>query len=146
MSRQDQYDVTVVVSYKGEERDLGTWDKMTGGEKDSEETKYRPGAMGDPLTLGGYSTVGNITVSKLYTLDDVHGYIGWLLDSVGKGDVTVTKQPLDTDGNKNGSPLVYSGKVKQVNPPEADSESSDAALVEMEVSSAKLHASAAVTP
>jgi hypothetical protein len=135
MSRQDQYNVTVVIVKGDETKRLGTFDKLSGGEIDSEEVKYRPGAMGPQITLGGYRNVGNLTVSRLYQFDRDHAIAGWLSDAVGKATVTVSKQPLDIDGNVTGKALVYSGgKLKRVQFPEHDSESSDAALVELEVS------------
>lgn len=132
MSRQDQYNVTVTIG----DKDLGTFDKMTGGEIDSEETKYRPGAMGAPITLGGYVNTNNVTVSRLFKLDRDIVLVPFLRDQVGKGDAVVTKQSLDVNGNPFGTPLVYKGKLKQFTPPEVDSESSDAALFELEISSA----------
>lgn len=135
MSRQDQYNVTVSISGVG---DLGTFDKMTGGEVDSEETKYRPGNMGDLVTLGGSVNVGNVTVSRLYTLSRDHALIPGLVNAVGKADMTVVKQSKDVNGNPFGKPLVYSGKLKAFTPTEVDSESSDPALFELEMSSAKI--------
>jgi hypothetical protein len=129
MSRADQYDVRVTV----DGTNLATFDKMTGGEIDSEETTYKPGAMGARIALGGSTNVGNVTVSVLYDLSRIHQLMHWLIGRVGKGTIVVNKQPLDTDGNAFGRPLVYSGRLKQVNPPEVDSESSDAALLEIEM-------------
>lgn len=136
MSREDQYNVKVSVSYGGVTKDLGTFDKMSGGEVDSEETKFPPGGMAEEISLGGRKTVGNVTVSRLYSLTRDHGNTGWLIGGVGKADVTVTKISLDVDGNAYARPLVYQGKLKAMTPPEPDSESSDAALFELEVSSA----------
>jgi hypothetical protein len=130
--RQDQYNVTVVID--GE--DLGTFDKFTGGEIDSEETTYKPGGMGARVSLGGSVNVGNVTISRLYDIEREQPIIHRLLARVGKGQMTVNKQPLDVDGNVYGRPLVYTGKLKQVNPPEVDSESSDAALLELEMTPA----------
>ena len=127
--RSDQYNVTAVVDGK----DLGTFDKFSGGEVDSEETRYRPGAMGSPIALGGAVTVGNVTISRLYDLAREQGIIHWLIGRAGKGAVVINKQPLDVDGNAYGRPLVYTGMLKQINPPEHDSESSDAALLELEM-------------
>ena len=133
MSRVDQYDVRVVV----DGRDLGTWDKLTGGEIDSEELTFKPGAMGDRISLGGSVNLGNVTVSKLYNLAHVHAVVHWLIDRVGKATVTITKQPLDVNGAAWGSsPLVYKGKLKRIAPPEHDSESNDAALLELEMTPA----------
>jgi hypothetical protein len=132
MSRQDQYAVSLAVDGK----DLGVWDKFSGGEVDSEELKYRPGGMAPQVSLGGYRNVGNITVSRLFDQSRDLGQSGWLINRVGKGDVTVAKQSLDVDGNPFGKPVVYTGKLKRVTLPEVDSESSDPALVELEISSA----------
>ena len=119
--------------------DTGVWDKWTGGEVDSEEAKYKPGNMGAHVSLGGSVEVGNVTVSRLYMLPRDHegpAGIHWLIARVGKGDVVASRQPLDADGNAFGRPLVYTGKLKTVTPPEVDSESSDAALLECEITPA----------
>src|SRR5262245_50188285 len=127
MSRQDQYAITVNVD--GRDFGVTSWDKLSGGESDSEETKYKPGGMGPSVSLGGSVEVGNVTVSVLYYLDKFSGggdAIHWLIGRVGKGSVTVNRQPLDIDGNAYGKALVYAGTLKTVTPPEIDSESSDA--------------------
>lgn len=132
MSRLDQYDVRVSV----DGTDLGTYDKLTGGEVDSEETTYKPGAMGPRVSLGGSVNVGTVVVSRLYDLARDHQIVHWLIGRAGKGQAVVSKQPLDIDGNVFGRPIVYSGKLKRVTAPEADSESSDPALIELEVTPA----------
>lgn len=114
----------------------GVWDKLTGGEVDSEETKYRPGGMGPHVSLGGSVEVGNLTISRLYILNRDHDNIHWMISRAGKGKVVVNRQPLDADGNAYGRPLVYTGTLKTVTPPEVDSESSDAALLECEITPA----------
>lgn len=134
MSRQDMYAVSVSIDGVN----YGVWDKMSGGEVDSEETKYPPGGMADEVPLGGRRTVGNITVSRLYDLNRDHTQVKNVLAVVGKAVVIVTKQPLDEDKNVFGDPIVYQGKLKTCTPPEVDSESSDAALIEIEVSSAAI--------
>jgi hypothetical protein len=136
MSRQDQYNVTVTVSYGGTAKDLGTFDSFSGGEIDSEETKFWPGGLGQQISLGGRRTVNNVTVGRLYDLSRDHPNMGWLAGGIGKADVTVTKTSITVDGVASGRPLVYRGKLKQLTPPEHDSESSDAAMYELEISSA----------
>jgi hypothetical protein len=138
MSRQDQYNVSMTVDgYL-----TGTWDKLEGGEIDSEENKYRPGAMGAHVSLGGSVEVGNLTISRLYDLQRDHGAVGskgnpgtihWMIERTGKGQCVISRQPLDIDGNAFGDPIVYSGTLKTVTPPEVDSESSDAGLLECEI-------------
>jgi hypothetical protein len=130
-SREDQYAVTVQVDAVS----LGTFDKLSGGELDSEETKYRPGGMGAEVSLGGPKTVTNITVSRIYSLDADHSTnLSTLKASVGKGVATVTKQPLDADGNTYGSPIVYTGVLKNVKLPDHDSGSNDPGMLELEIS------------
>jgi len=127
--RADTYDIQVAV----DNRPLGTWDKLTGGEIDSEEYQFKPGAMGAPVSLGGSVNVGNVTVERLYDLATVHTQVHWLISRVGKGTVVIKKQPLDVNKNAFGRPITYRGILKQVIPPEVDSESSDAALLGLEV-------------
>jgi len=130
MSRVDQYNVTVSidgVSY-------GTWDHLTGGDIDSVETKYAPGGMAPQVSLGGKQEVANVTLERLYDLTRDHTTVPTLRSKVGKGAVTVSKQPLDVDGNAFGSPIVYKGKLKKLGLPDANSESSEAAKIQLEVS------------
>lgn len=130
MSREDQYSVTVTV----DGIDYGVWDGMTGGEIDSEEAKYKPGGLSPQVALGGTREVSNITASRLYQFDRDHSRINQLIARVGKGKATVARQPLDVDGNTFGKPTVYTGILKQVTPPDFDSESGDVGKIEIEIS------------
>jgi hypothetical protein len=137
-TRQDTWNVTVDVEDVAHPNrimlHLGTWDKKSGGEVDSEEYKYNPGAMAEAVSLGGRKNVGNLTVSRLYRLvrdhQDLHAR---LIRGVGKARVVVKQQPLDINENAFGTPIVWTGTLKRVSSPEVDSESSDAALIEIEV-------------
>ena len=131
-TRKDQYDVRVVV----DGRNLGTFDVLTGGETDTDELVYKPGGMGPQLSLGGIVTVGQTVVNRIYELDRDHATVHWLLSRVGKGQMTISKQPLDVDGNVYGKPLVYKGTLKRCTPPEVDSNSTDAAIIELEMTPA----------
>lgn len=131
-NRQDQYTVSVSVN----DEDYGVWDKFSGGAADSEERKYKPGGMAPELSLGGQQTVTNVTVSRLYDLERDHSTIKTLLSLAGKAEAVIKKQPLDADGNAFGEPITYRGTLKTVTPPDTDSESNEAAMVEIEVSSA----------
>jgi hypothetical protein len=128
VSRKDQYDVRVVVDGV----DLGTFDKLTGGDVDSTETTYNLGGMGSRVALGGSVDPQNVVVSVLYDLTRIHSVVHWLIQRVGKAQATISKQPLDVDGNAFGQPITYPARLKHVTPPEVDSESSDAALLELE--------------
>jgi hypothetical protein len=59
--------------------------------------------------------------------------VHWLLSRSGKGWAVIRKKSLDVDGNVWGRPLVYSGRLKMVHPPDPDSTSSTEALIELEV-------------
>lgn len=135
-TRQDNYDVTVSIAYNGDTWDAGTFDSFSGGEVDSEETKYYPGGMQEPVSLGGRRSVGNVTVGREYDLVRDHPRMGWLFGAAGKADVTVVKTVLNADAVAQPAPLVYHGKLKTVTPPDHDSESNDAGVFTIEVSSA----------
>ncbi len=133
-SRADTYSVGLNI----DNVDYGIFDKMSGGEVDSEETKYKPGGMAPELSLGGSRSVGNVTISRIYDLDRDHSVAKTLAEKAGRGDAIVTKQPLDVNGVPYGDALVYKGKLKAVTYPEVDSTSSDPGMLELEISSAAI--------
>jgi hypothetical protein len=131
-TRQDTWECNVWVA--GRKLGKEGWDKRSGGELDSEEYKFSPGAMAPSVSLGGRKTIGNITVSRLYRLvRDHQNLLQFLYNHVGKASMTVSQQPLDIDGNTFGKPIVWHGTLKRVTVPEMDSEGSDAALIELEM-------------
>lgn len=132
MSRADQYLITVTVDGV----DWGVWDMLSGGAVDSDELKYKPGGMAPEISLGGSVSVDNITLSRLYTLDEVQQRHKQLIRGVGKAQVKVGKQSLTLDRVPTGEPDVYTGILKTVTLPDADSTSNDAAQLQIEVSSA----------
>jgi hypothetical protein len=129
-TRQDTWVLRLTVD--GES--FGVWDKKTGGEVDSEDNKYYPGAMAQQVSLGGRKTTGNVTIQRLYDRIDDHDRINTLLAASGRGTVTLSQRPMTPDGVEYGRPIVYQGKLKKTQPPDVDSESSTAALVELELS------------
>jgi len=139
-TRQDTHRITVQIAdpVNGKMLDYGIWDKWSGGEVDSDETKYYPGGMAPPVSLGGRRTAGNVTISRLYRLQRDHagakgsGGIQKLIDSAGKSKATIHRQPLDLQGQAFGKPITYNATLKRVTPPDLDSEQSGAALIELE--------------
>lgn len=132
MSREDQF--VIHLSIGG--RDCGTWDRLSGGDTDSDDTKYRPGGTPDQISLGGPKTVSNVTLSRLFQRGRDTSLLPFLQAQVGRGACVVSKQPVDDDYNAFGQPLVYTGKLKQCSPPDSNSESNDAAMLALEISSA----------
>ena len=127
--RQDQYAITLHVGGNS----YGFRDKKTGGELDSEESKYYAGAMSNPLSLGGRRTPGNITLQRLFGPQDAQ-WLDKLYDAVGRQKATVTQRPLDKDGNGWGKgPITWNGTLKRVSAPDVDSEGTGASLIEVEV-------------
>jgi hypothetical protein len=112
--------------------DLGVFDSKSGGELDSEESKYRPGGMAAEISLGGTRTIGNVTLSRYCDRLRDWPRIKWLHSRIGKGRVSIGITPLDPNGARGGAPLVYTGTLKAVTPPEVDSTGTDAAQIELE--------------
>jgi hypothetical protein len=131
--RSDLFSVPVTVTdpSTGESRQLGAWDKKTGGEVDSEETVYNASG-GVRISLGGRVTPGNVVLSRLYDVTRDNPNEGWLISLVGRGRVFVGQQPTDAAHAANGRPLSYLGTLKRYTPPEVDSDSNDPAMVEIE--------------
>ena len=143
-SRQDQFAITLSVGGN----DYGFWDKKTGGELDSDEVKYYPGATDQSVSLGGRLNPGNVVLQRLYDrVDDHQGNanhnIGKLLLAVGKQQCVITQRPLDPDGNPFGNRIVWNGTLKRVLVPDVDSEGTGAALIEVEITVAGVPASVA---
>lgn len=132
MSREDQYSVSATLNGVN----LGVFDKMDGGDVDSDEVKYKPGGLAGELTLGGTVSVSNITLSRLFVLERDLPLVPVLNAAAGSGDMVISKQSLDVDKNAFGAPTVYSGKLKTVKLPAHDSNSNSAAMIELEISAA----------
>lgn len=128
-SREDMFAVTAWIEGIG---DTGVWDKKTGGEVDSAEQKYSPGAMGPPVSLGGAITMGNIVLERLYVLERDHPIIHSLAALTGRAQIVMSQQPLDENKIPFGRPITQSGKIKKVSPPDHDSTSSNPAIVGLE--------------
>jgi hypothetical protein len=118
--RVDQWLITVKVAG----RNLGTFDKMSGGNVTTEGSKRRPGGMGAPKSYGGPSTLEDVEVVRAYEREQ-HNLAHWLVSVAGNADAEVIKQPLDRNKSPFGRPLVYRGTLMDVTFPDPDSESSD---------------------
>ena len=126
--RQDQWANTISIDGKP----MGVWDTLSGGGSDSDNTTYRPGGMSPQVSLGGPRTIGEIKCGRLVSRED-WDYMHGLMNRTGQARATVSRQPLDEDGNPWGRPLTYTGVVKTCEPGDTDSNSSDAQVWEITI-------------
>ena len=137
-TRQDTFKVWLFVDH----RNVGIWDKKTGGELDSDELKYYPGNMAPAISLGGKKLPGNITLQREFDGQVDGDWLPFLFASAGSKRATVHQKPLDFDGNGYGKTITWHGILKKVQVPDHDSEGNAAALIEVEISVDKVPAAA----
>lgn len=123
-----KFRITVTI----EGNDYGVWDQFSGGDLASTVTPYVPGS-GPQVPLSGIPTVAPITVSRLYDLHRDHANLPAMFAAVGGGTCVVKLVPIDRDGNAFGKAIIWSGILDKVTVPQADSTSSDAAKVTLEI-------------
>jgi hypothetical protein len=138
MARQDQ--ATVTVRGPGN-RDLGIWDKQSGGAGDSDEVFSRPGATKTRRSHGGPTTVENLTLQKeAQDLSDDDAR--FLLAQRGQGsEFVATRWRTGNNLVAVGRPLVWRGTLKTVTPPDYDSESNNVAYWQIVISSISIDVS-----
>lgn len=127
--REDMFVIELLINNSS----FGIWDKKTGGDLDSDEVTYYPGGMVDRIALGGRVLPANITLSRIYDGVEDHARINTMLNAVGKGSCKVTQNPLDVNGNRYGKKVTWSGILKKVLVPNVDSETTAAAMIELEI-------------
>lgn len=133
-ARQDTWQIKLNIKQPdGTVIDLGVWDTMSGGEIDSDESKYRPGGMAPQLSLGGFTDVGELKLGRYYDIERDHPLVKTLASLVGIGKVSAGATPLGPDGRVLGDPIVRNGILKTLTLPEVDSTSTDAAIIELAV-------------
>lgn len=120
------------VTLKVGDADWGVWDTRTGGKLAGGGTTYRPGGTTKQLALGGPPTIDNVVLTRIYDADRDHAPLEGLLNSIGRR-CQVSQRILDEDGNVFKQPLIWSGRLLSVEAPDYDSNSTDAALVTVEI-------------
>jgi hypothetical protein len=95
---------------------LGVFEDRTGGETGSNSVQYFMGGGGPRVSLGGQQQVGDVTLTVLST-PTVQSITKWVISRVGKGDITISDQPLDDEGNAFGDPLTWNGILMTATPP-----------------------------
>jgi hypothetical protein len=126
-TREDTWRITATLDGDS----LGVFDKKTGGKYSANGQTYKPGAMGPAISLGGVPTADAVVISRLYDIDRDGPLRAKLLAACGRGRLVVRQQALDINGAAAGSPTVFSGLLSDVQMPDADSTSTNPAMVEL---------------
>jgi hypothetical protein len=111
-------------------QDYGYWAVKEGGAKETEEATYDD--WDGEVQLGGKPSRTEITLRKLYR-EGVHAIYRTLDALAGRGEATVTSSPTDDDGVSWGNPIINTGKLGNVAPPDVDKGSSDGGEIEITV-------------
>lgn len=130
MATQQQFLVHVIVNGQA----LGVFDEMSGGDAVAKEVKHRPGGMGDEQSFVSLPSYGKITATRVYIESRDQSLEKTLYPLGGKVSGSVTRQPLDADGNAYGAAMVYSGRFLGVTPPKVNSDSDQLAMLELNFS------------
>ncbi|GAA4117416.1 hypothetical protein GCM10022215_18010 [Nocardioides fonticola] len=119
MSTQQQWQITGTVDRIA----LGVFDTKSGGDPSAEVTKYRPGGMSKEVAFAALPSFSDLTIGRLFTRErDVELYRR-LVGLMGRGEASITAQPLDVNGAPFGRPFTYTGVLQSGTDPEVDSQS-----------------------
>lgn len=129
-SRVDQERIKVTVGGI----DLGIFQTFSGGSVKSDDTKNRPGGMGEEESLGGPKTRDTFTVGRVEDLERDVPLLKPLENMVGAAAVIAVRQKLRKDRSPIGDPTTYTGTLMGVTRADGDSNSSDRAEFSLEVS------------
>lgn len=111
-------------------QDYGYWAVKEGGGVETEDATYDD--WNGEVKLGGKRTRNEITLRKLYR-EQVHAVYKRLDARAGRGEVVVTTSPTDDDGVSWGDPIINTGILGNVSPPDVDKGSSDGGEIELTV-------------
>lgn len=134
MSTSMQSLVTMSVDFPTGTRQLGVFDKRTGGDTAVTAAKHRPGGWTTEKSYATLPTYADVVVSRVYERDRDHELVRSLINGSGRYMCTVVEQPLDPDGNAWGSPITWRGRLGQVKPGDYDSTSSAVRMFEVTIS------------
>lgn len=128
-TRQDTYLILAEV----DGRPLGAFDTYSGGEVDSEESKYRPGGFVGELSLGGKKTIGNVTISRYYDLLRDHPLYKWLEQVAGEVRGAISWTPCNLRNQVAGDSVWKGGTFKRVEHNDMESDGgADPGMIELE--------------
>jgi hypothetical protein len=108
-----------------------TFDKFSGGDATSSNTKYRPSGMGNEVIVAALPVYSDIMLSKGFNdnNDQNNSYNGdyalqtAIRNSAGLVSASVSLNPLTPGGVSWGSPRAYAGVLSEISDGGADAES-----------------------
>lgn len=132
MATQQNFSVTLVKNSPS--MDFGVWAERDGGGVDREVTDYYPGAMQPARKMVGATTTDDVTIRK--AVDDLtDAQVRTLYaDQQNDKEYTVTQQRLTSATTAAGAGRAWTGIIKTVTEPSTSASSSDAAMIEVVVS------------
>jgi hypothetical protein len=125
-----QNNASVRVVHRSSGFDFGEFRTRTGGGKTGDNQLVRPGGMAPPIAMPGTYGFDDLTCARIVQFEKDSGLAQKALDMHGER-VDVTHQPADAKGRTGfHRPVVYTGLVNAVTPPEYDADSNDPATLE----------------
>jgi len=118
------------VHLKLDGQDFGYWAVKEGGGVETEEATYDD--WDGEVQLGGKRSRTEITLRKLYR-EAVHNVFRTLDSKAGFGACVLTSSPTDDNGVSWGNPIVNTGRLGNVAPPDIDKSSSDGGEIEITI-------------
>ena len=114
---------------------MGIWDSWSGGARTATGTRYRPGGMRKPVSLGGSASTENVTVGRLVYKESGDWDILVRLKEtrVGKAIVEGSRRPMDDDGNPYGATERVRGTLISLTPPDSNSNEDGEAIWTIEI-------------
>lgn len=103
---------------------LGPFKTFTGGDFSSTKPKSTRAAGEKEIARAGRSTTGDVTIGRE---NDGAISLDWFRDRRNR-PMSVSRQNLDDDKNPFGNPLVYTGKLSDINVGDGDAEDNGDAL------------------
>lgn len=86
------------------------WMTQTGGNRTAGMRRFHDG-NGQERVIGGRGTRDDMTVAREWIHDRDLAIARWADRRAGKAKLTVNKQPLDSDGNAFGDPIVFTARL-----------------------------------
>lgn len=110
---------------------IGVFDTREGGDVNGVVVKRRSGGMGPIKQSAGLPDYTDVTVSReAADHDEIRRY----MTRAGKAEMSVADYTLDENGQRFGKPLTFVGKLLNVAPPPANSDSAETAMLTLTMS------------